>query len=246
MILAVSALLAAPFVGSFLSLLVHRIPQSAQWVFGRSHCPQCGQSLRPFDLVPLVSFAAMRGKCRYCGQSIPMMYLIIELLAVAVCLWAIAQVPTHLVWPTCILGWTLLVLSAIDFQHRILPDGLNIFLALTGVATCVLYYSDQLLVQSAGALLGFAIFFAIGEIYQRVRGRPGLGMGDAKLMAAGGFWIGAPGILTALLIASLSALTFVALANAACKQPLQRHSKIPFGPFLSLGIWTGWMLGPIL
>ena len=246
MIPTVSAVLAAPFVGSFLSLLVHRIPYSDQWIFGRSRCTQCGHALNSIDLVPFVSFAVMRGKCRYCGQSISGMYFTIELAAVVVCLWAIAVVPTHLIWPTCIIGWTLIVLSAIDIRHHILPDGLNAFLALTGLTTCILYYSDQLLLQFAGALFGFGIFFAIGEIYHRVRGRPGLGMGDAKLMAAGGFWIGAQGILTALFIASLSALAFVAIANAACNQPIQRQSRIPFGPFLSLGIWMGWIYGPVL
>ncbi|MFQ5567894.1 MAG: prepilin peptidase, partial [Paracoccaceae bacterium] len=118
-------LVAAPFVGSFLGLLIERLPAGESVVLGRSRCGKCGAALGPRDLVPLLSWAASGGRCRHCRAALGWFHPGIEAAALGVALWSVLVVPGWLAWASAGLGWTLLALAVIDQRHMVLPDALN-------------------------------------------------------------------------------------------------------------------------
>src|SRR5262249_32596517 len=107
-------LLAAPFIGSFIATLVIRLPQGAPVLWARSACDHCGTVLRPLEMVPILSGAVLRGKCRYCGGSIARIHPAAELAALLLALWAVLVVPPELAPATSVLGWGLLAIALID------------------------------------------------------------------------------------------------------------------------------------
>ena len=236
--------LIAPFVGSFLGLLVERLPAGGKVVFARSACPACDHPLGPLDLVPLFSWLASRGRCRYCGAAIGAIHPAVELAALGVALWAAAVLSGWLLWASCTLGWTLLALSVIDWRHHALPDQLTLPLIAGGLAVAYGLGAADLIHHLMGAAAGFAAFALIGGIYRRLRGRPGLGLGDAKLLAAAGAWVSWTGLPGVVLTAAATALA-VTLLMSLFGRALAADSRVPFGPYLALGIWMIWLYGPI-
>ncbi|MDZ3837416.1 MAG: A24 family peptidase [Rhodospirillales bacterium] len=234
----------SPIVGSLLGLLVVRLPAGEGVVLGRSRCRSCLRSLRPLDLVPLASWLALRGRCRACGQRISRLYPAVELAAVLVAVWTALAVPGVVVWATAVLGWTLLALAVIDVRTLTLPDVLTLPLAGCGLA--VAWWLDDVSLggHAIGPAAGWLGFWLIARLYQTLRHRPGLGEGDAKLMAAAGAWVGWQGLPSVILIAALAALGAVAVAKVLCR-PLDAATPIPFGPFLALGLWLTWLYGPL-
>jgi leader peptidase (prepilin peptidase)/N-methyltransferase len=235
----------APFVGSFLGVLITRLPAAEPVVSGRSRCPVCATRLAPLDLVPLASWAWQRGRCRHCRAPLGLFYPAIELAAVAVALWASVVVPAGWLWPTCGLGWLLLTLAWIDARHLLLPDVLTLPLIPAGLLVAGWLAPAHLDRHLIGAVAGFVLLWALRWIYRRVRHREGLGLGDAKLLAAAGAWVGWPGLPGVLLIAAVAALA-VTLAGGLVAGGLDRHRPIPFGPFLSFGLWLSWLYGPLV
>jgi hypothetical protein len=126
---ALAAAVVAPFVGSFLGVVVARLPEKRDVVGGRSRCPACGHVLGVRDLAPLLSWAVLRGRCRHCGARIGWIYPAVELGALGVAVWAASVVEGWLLWVSCGLGWTLLALAAIDLRHYLLPNALTLPLA---------------------------------------------------------------------------------------------------------------------
>ena len=118
-------LLAAPFIGSFLALLIVRLPAGAPVVSGRSRCPSCGNTLAALDLVPLLSWLISRGRCRHCGEPVSRLYPGIEIAALVIAAWSLAVLPGWLAWAGAAFGWVLLVLSLIDARDFLLPDALD-------------------------------------------------------------------------------------------------------------------------
>ena len=150
-------LLAAPFVGSFLGLLVVRLPAGEGGVRGRSACRRCRRKLGPLDLVPLLSWAWTRGRCRHCGARLGWLYPGIELAAVGVVVWAAAATSGWVLWASCALGWTLLALAVIDLRALLLPDALTVPLVPAGLAAAWLIDPGLLPHHVLGAALGFAV-----------------------------------------------------------------------------------------
>lgn len=239
-------LAAAPFVGSFLSVLTLRLPADKGWALGRSHCPSCGAQLGMADLIPLASYLVSRGHCRHCGDAIAPFYPAMELAALAVALWGVLSVPPTAAVPTAVLAWMLLGLSVIDIRDFILPDVLTLPLIAAGLGVTALLSPNLVLSHAAAAAAGALLMWGVAWAYRRLRGRDGLGLGDAKLFAAAGAWTGPMGLPSVLLIASASGLLAVLTASVATKRPLSSHTKIPLGPFLSLGIWLTWLYGPLM
>jgi leader peptidase (prepilin peptidase)/N-methyltransferase len=235
----------APFVGSFLGVAITRLPVGARVVLARSSCPSCDHALGVRDLVPLLSWAFLRGRCRHCGAAIGTFYPAIELAAVLIAAWAALVLPGALVFAGCLLGWALLALGVIDRRHEILPDVLTLPLIAAGLG--VAYWLDpaSLRDHAIGAVAGFAAFFIIRVAYRRVRGREGLGMGDAKLLAAGGAWVSWPGLPGIVLWAAMAGLA-VALIRALTGGRVTAADRIPFGPYLCGGIWLVWLYGPLV
>lgn len=237
---------AAPFVGSFLGLVIERLPQGRGIVLGRSLCDHCGETLRWFELVPIISWVAQRGRCRRCGARLGFYYPAIELAALGVAIWALLAVPAALVWPTAVLGWALLVLAEIDRQHFVLPDAITLPLVLAGLGLAAVMPSMQLLDHVIGAVVGFGALWLLAAVYRRLRGRHGLGQGDMKLLAAAGAWLGWQGLASVVLIAAVSGLAgTLALTLLRGGTRLSGSAAISFGPFLALGIWLTWVVGPI-
>ncbi len=238
-------LVVAPFIGSFLGVLITRLPAGEAVAIGRSRCSSCGHALGAFDLVPLLSWLALRRRCRYCGSPIGWFYPGIELAAMVVPIWAATEVGGWLLWASCALGWVLLTLAVIDARHLLLPDVLTLPLLAGGLAVAACIEGASLHEHAIGAVAGFVVFWLIGRGYAFVRGREGLGMGDAKFLAAAGAWVSWQGLPGVVFIGAASALAF-ALVRIAVGASVAGAHKIPFGTFLCLGTWIVWLYGPVI
>ena len=238
-------LVASPFIGSFLGVLALRLPEGRSFAVSRSACDHCGHVLAVRDLVPIASFLALRGRCRYCRAPIGGFVLVIELVAMLVAGWAGMQVSGWILVASCLLGWMLLLLAAIDWRVQLLPDVLTLPLLMAGLAVTYFVspetWSDHLI----GAVAGFVVLGAIALLYRRLRHREGLGLGDAKLLAALGAWVAWQGLPTVLLWGSMLGLVF-ALVRSMTGRGLQWSDRIPFGVFLAAGGWLVWLYGPLM
>jgi len=154
---------AAPFIGSFLGVLVTRLPEGRPVAGGRSACDQCGHQLGPLDLVPIASWLALRGRCRHCGAKITVLPLVIELGALLVAIWAASVSQGLALWVGCFLGWTLLTLAAIDFRDGILPDMLTLPLIAAGLVATYFLAPWQMLDSAIGAVAGFVPGHAVRQ-----------------------------------------------------------------------------------
>jgi leader peptidase (prepilin peptidase)/N-methyltransferase len=237
-------LISAPFIGSFLGVVMARLPEGKPIATGRSACPQCGHVLTARDLVPLVSWMMSRGRCRYCLARIDLLCPAAEIAALLIAVWCILALPGSLVWIGCGLGWTLLTLAVIDQRHFLLPDRLTLPLAVGGLLFAWLIGTGGLLAQLTGALLGFLGLQLVSTSYRLLRGREGLGAGDGKLFGALGAWVGWQGLPTALLYAAASGLLW-SLARARSGEPLRLQTRLPFGPHLCIAGWLVWLYGPL-
>jgi leader peptidase (prepilin peptidase)/N-methyltransferase len=236
---------AGPFVGSFLGVLVTRLPAAEPVIASRSRCPHCGHPLGPRDLVPLVSWLASGGRCRYCSRSLGFFYPVIELAAALVAGWAALIVSGWPLWATCALGWTLLALAVIDQRHLVLPDELTLPLLVAGLIVAYVLNADAVIDHAIGAVAGFAALFVLAVVYKRVRRREGLGIGDAKLLAAAGAWVSWTGLASVVLMASATGL-IVVLAQTVFGRRVATDERIPFGPYLCLATWLVWLYGPLV
>ncbi len=232
-------LLCAPFIGSFVGVLVDRVPRGEDFAWGRSACRSCGHVLGVADLVPVLSYVALRGRCRHCGAPIGVMHVWVELAAVAVAASAAAGgAGGALLWESCGLGWALLALGWIDALCQRLPDFLTLPLVLAGLGEALWLEPDALLSRLLGAVLGYCGFRVLAYCYLRLRAREGLGQGDAKLLAAGGAWVGLAALPELLLVAAMAGLVF-----ALRKGRVEPDIRVAFGPFLAAGIWLLWLYG---
>jgi len=234
----------APIIGSFLSVLVMRWPQGRTVVWGRSACPHCGHVLQPLDLVPIASWLGLRGRCRYCAARLPLLYPLLELGGIVIAASAALTATGWVAWASCGLGWCLLTLAAIDWRDGLLPDALTLPLAPAGIVVAYLEDPVALIPHVIGAAAGFAIFALIRLGYRLLRGREGMGFGDAKLLAAAGAWVSWEGLPSVVLVGSLATLAWIAAAGLAGRRP-RLTSAIPFGPGLCLGTWVIWLMGPL-
>ncbi len=230
----------SPFVGSFLGVLIRRLPAGRDVVFARSHCEVCGKALAPDELVPLLSWILQRGRCRACGGRIAAFHPAVELAALLVAVWAASVDEGARLWADCALGWALLALAWIDFESMILPDVLTLPLVLAGLGFAFVLDSESIVDRAAGAAVGWLLFTGLARLYRALRGRDGLGDGDAKLLAASGAWVGWAGLGLVLLGAALAGLA-LALAQRVVGRRVDAATAIPFGPPLALATWLVWL-----
>jgi leader peptidase (prepilin peptidase)/N-methyltransferase len=245
-------LVVSPFIGSFLGVLVTRADAPRTILWTRSVCDSCGHTLRPADLVPLASWATSGGRCRYCHTRVGWFYPAIELAAVAVAAWAAMLATGWLLWVSCAFGWALLALAAIDWRDYRLPDFLTLPLIPAGLEVHYLLlpsaplslWPESLLSSTIGAVAGYMFVLFVRWAYNLIRRREGIGLGDAKLFAAAGAWVGWAGLPSVLLVAAVSGLA-AALLRYRGKATLRSDDPVPFGTFLCLGIWIIWLYGPL-
>jgi leader peptidase (prepilin peptidase)/N-methyltransferase len=240
-------------VGSFLGLVSLRLPRGEDVVFGRSRCGGCGQALKPGRMIPVLSWALSGGRCAECESVIPIRYPLIELASGLIGVWAgfhSADFATALM--TGVLGWNLLIIALVDAEHFWLPDQLTLPLFVSGLIAAVLLHPAGLPVAMPSALIpplfgaavGFGGLWLLARLYKLVRGREGLGGGDPFLLGAGGAWVGWTGLPSVLLWASVAGLSVV-LAMLIVRRQVSATDRLPFGVFLSIGVWLTWLYGPL-
>ena len=221
-------------IGSFLNVCIYRIPRSQSIVFPGSKCPSCGTRLKALDLIPLLSYLALKGKCRHCGVPVSARYFFVELLTGI--LFVSIYFTYGLTWHTPIF-WTLtsilIAASFIDYEFHIIPNGL----VLAGFAVALLAnlsgYNIPFLEGVYGLAVGGGFLGIVALASLLLLKKEGMGGGDIKLMAMVGLFIGWQATALALMLAVLSA-ALVSLLLMALKL-LKRGDHIPFGPFLAIG-----------
>ena len=230
-------------VGSFLNVCIYRMPRRESIVFPPSRCARCGRRLAWYENIPVLSWVVLRARCRTCGERISVMYPIVE--ATTALVFAVVFIqygPTILGVARLMLAAALIVLFAIDLEHQILPNAITLPGVAAGFAFSLVAPPgprDSLL----GILLGGAVPYAIAEAYYRIRGHEGLGMGDVKMLAMIGAFLGWKLTLVTLLVASLSGsvvgLGFIAAGRGA-------RYALPFGTFLAIGALVAMLFGDAL
>ncbi len=202
----------------------------------RSACDACGHRLGPLDMIPLASFALLRGHCRYCGAKIGWFYPAIELAALSVA--AVVYYASPGGWQNWIdtaLGWALLTAAWIDAETFRLPDIITLPLILAGLGVTWVYQPGDIYGHAAAAALGYGAFRLLNAAYRALKGRHGLGAGDAKLLAAAGAWLGLAPLPYVVMGAGLVGIGMVVVASRATG--LRRDQPIPFGPALALAFF---------
>jgi leader peptidase (prepilin peptidase)/N-methyltransferase len=234
-----AGVLGAP-IGSFLNVVVWRLPRGESIVSPGSHCPACERPISFYDNVPVVSWLLLRGRCRHCGTRISARYPLIELLTAAgfAAVVAVRGLDEGLVLELPFVA-CLIALAGIDFDHKLLPNRIVYPMAAWGLAATLLVDRDDLvenLIAGAGA---FLFLFVALIAYPR-----GMGMGDVKLAGAMGLYLGLS-IVPAMLIAFLAG-TVVGLVIIAREGAAARKKAVPFGVFLALGGIAALFAGPEL
>jgi len=218
-------------VGSFLNVCIFRLPRDESIVWPASRCTRCNRSLDWYENIPVVSWLVLRARCRTCGERISWVYPIVELCTAV----AFAGVyglhgPSLLGVARLIFACSMIVLFVIDLEHRILPNVITLPGIVVGFAFSLFAppgWFDSLI----GILLGGAVPFAIAEAYERLRGEEGLGMGDVKMLAMIGAFLGWKLMLLTLVLASFTG-SIVGLAFLA--SGYGRKYALPFGTFLAV------------
>jgi len=227
-------------IGSFLNVVIHRLPREESIVRPGSRCPGCGTAIRWHQNIPLFGYLFLRGKCAGCKAPIPWRYPLVEFLTAFLFFASFKGVPgdpgaaiaQFRIWyfiASCI------AITFIDFDHRIIPHELSLGGWAVGLLTMPWDFRlgwMSLLIASAG---GFLFFWAFAEIYERITGRVGLGGGDVKFMGTIGIFLGFGGIWSALMISSiLGSVVGITLAKIRKTDQVLKMA-IPYGPFLVAG-----------
>jgi len=222
-------------VGSFLNVVIWRLPRDESLSRPGSHCPSCGAPIRWRDNIPILSWLMLRGRCRSCRGRISVRYPLIELLTALLCLGLFHRFGPSLSFVAYFaFAAGLLAASAIDLEHRIIPDeislgGVGLGLAVSWIPQATVRPFDSLI----AAAVGFLALFLVITGYWLLTKREGMGLGDAKLLAAIGAFLGWRAIPFVLFAGSLAGVMGGLAMILLRKQG--RFYQIPFGPFLSLG-----------
>jgi leader peptidase (prepilin peptidase)/N-methyltransferase len=252
-------------IGSFLNVVIHRLPQMLDrgWkaecadMLGvkvdlpsemtlstpRSRCPSCGHAIAWYENIPVLSYLWLRGKCSACKTPISARYPFFEVLTAAIfaaLAWRFGAQPTTLLW--CAFAAVLVALAGIDWDTTLLPDGLTLPLLWGGLVAAALGLTTSLSSAVWGAVAGYLSLWSVYWLFKLATGKEGMGYGDFKLLAALGAWLGASMVLPVVLGASI----FGAVVGIAMKlnSSLREGRYVPFGPFLAGSGLAVLLLGP--
>lgn len=228
-------------VGSFLNVCIGRLPRGESLVRPRSYCPKCGAQIAWFDNIPVLSWLALRGRCRSCREPISWTYPALELFTAAIWV-ALAAVygPTWHALQGAILFSLLLTIALIDGQHYLIPDALSLGGLGAGLALSLLPGFPTPLVALLGAALGFGVLLAVGVLGEWAFRKPAMGGGDMKMMAMVGAFLGPAGAMLTIFLG--------ALAGTLIFGPISLKTKkdVPFGVFLAVGAAITFLFGDTL
>ncbi|MBR0551351.1 prepilin peptidase [Stakelama marina] len=230
--------------GSFIATVAIRWPEERSALRGRSECDGCGRTLTAAELIPLFSYAVQRGRCRECGAPIDWLHPLVELLGLAIGIGAAAVAPDWNGAAGAVFGWLLLMLAALDLRAFWLPNLLTGALALGGLATGLIGLAPPIEDRLIGGVAGFVVLWAVAALYRNVRGRHGLGGGDAKLMGGIGLWLGWHDLALLLFAASMIGLA-AALILRLRRGRLSATDQLPLGTLLALAAFPCWMIQAI-
>ena len=257
-------------VGSFLNVVILRLPARLMhaWrqqsreileipaepdaeksppgiVWESSHCPTCKHSLSAFENIPLVSWLALRGRCRHCRTAISIQYPLVELIS-GLCSAAIVLKfgPTWQAGAGLLLTWTLIALAGIDLRTQLLPDQMTLPLLWLGLLLSLLPLFVAPSASIVGAAAGYLSLWTVYWLFKLMTGKEGMGYGDFKLLGALGAWMGPAALLPIVLLSSLIG-AIVGGAFLAIRGH-DRATPIPFGPFIAAAGWTWFVCGPAL
>lgn len=235
--------------GSFANVLIHRLPRDESFVKPRSRCPSCKKPILWWQNIPVVSYLALRGRCANCEARISLRYPVIELVTAALFLFAKHRMGWDVLlwlreWPFLV---SLVAITFIDLEHRIIPDKLSLSGVVWGLATAYWVPGFGIIDSFLGAAVGFSIFYAMAVLYHRFAGREGLGGGDIKLLAMLGAFLGVQGVFVTILVSSVVG-TVIGVSIGLTQRARGRSKSrildlaIPYGPFLVIGAlvyhWT--------
>jgi leader peptidase (prepilin peptidase) / N-methyltransferase len=241
--LVVSVVLLGLVLGSFANVPIHRWPAGGTVSEPkRSACPSCGTQIRVVDNLPVVSWLVLRGRCRHCQAHISPRYLVVEvmtgtLFGLVAWVWGLDPLLPALL----VLTWSLVVATAIDLEHRIIPNRLTLRLPLVLLPLVVFAAAlddawGDLLRGAIWALALPALMFALSELFRVLRGQVGIGMGDIKLAISLGLVLGYLGGLELVVFAYATILSAVLIAVVLLLLGKAKlASRIPFGPYLAIG-----------
>ncbi len=220
--------------GSFLNVCIYRIPRKESLLWPSSHCPTCNTRIRPLDNIPLISYVFLRGRCRACGAKISPRYPAVELLTGLLFLGLYLRFGVQKeVLAFLILTSLLVVISFVDIEHRLI---LNVF-TIPGLVAGILIAGFVLRIgwlnALLGALLGGGLLIGIALFGELLFGKESMGMGDVKMAAMIGAFLGMKGVIVSVFLGFVIAAIF-SLAGMALNR-LQRSSYLPFGPFIAAG-----------
>ncbi len=232
-------------IGSFLNVCIYRLPVSKSIILPRSMCPNCGAPIRFYDNVPIISYLWLRGRCRHCSATISIRYPLVEMMSglFALCIYLTFGFTSHAIINFAFIA-TLVVITFIDIDHRIIPDvislpGIPIFFAAS-LSLPNINYLDSLL----GILAGGGILYLVAFTYNLLTKKEGMGGGDIKLLAMIGALIGWKGVFFTIFVSSAVG----AISGMALMLLTRQNMKlaIPFGPFLAIGAIGYIFFGPQL
>jgi len=235
---AVLAAILGAIVGSFLNVVAYRLPRGESLSHPPSRCPNCGQAVKPYDNIPVLSWLLLRGRCRHCREPISVRYPIVEAGTALLCALVVVVKGAD---EDAIIGIVLVLLlvpvTLIDLDHHLIPNKITYPGAVLGIALVAVLETDSL-VEHLVAAAGAGGFLLVAAIVQP----RGMGMGDVKLAFVLGIYLGravVPAIFTALIAGALIGAIIIARMGVA----KGRKAGIPFGPWLSLGGVVGLLAG---
>jgi leader peptidase (prepilin peptidase)/N-methyltransferase len=237
-------------LGSFLNVVITRLPQGESVRAGGAYCLHCRGPRPWYDHIPLFSYLWRRGRCRACGATIPWRYPLVELAGALMALALWRTFPDKLLLlaygPFCL---ALVALTAIDLEHRLLPDAITIPGIILGLLLSLVLAHPSFQEAAAGALVGAGLLYGAGWLHEKLTGRQGLGRGDIKMMAMIGAFLGIWALPVVIAVsAGLGALTGLiqVLGQGSGPQGRWGSLSLPYGLFLAAGAWSYLFGGAIL
>jgi leader peptidase (prepilin peptidase)/N-methyltransferase len=227
-------------IGSFLNVVIYRLPEGESLMHPGSHCPECGKSIRWYDNIPIISYIILNGKCRDCGASIPVRYLVVESITAFVYLYSYIHFGISLELLTFLIFVTLLIpISFIDFRVMLIPDSLSISGIIIGLILAL--FRGRILICTIGAITGAVYILIIIYLGKAIYKKDVMGFGDVKLAGLIGAFIGWSNFLLTILISSFLGSIYGIIQIRKGKSSMK--SLIPYGPFLAIGGFITFLFG---
>lgn len=221
-------------LGSFINVIIHRLPEKESIVLPRSHCRSCGKPIHWFDNIPVLSYILLRGRCRFCKASISIEYPLIESLTALLMIalfWKFGFSSRALI--NLILILFLIPISMIDIHTGLILNKLTIPGLITGIAVILICQPDKWKDIPIGALSGGLLLLLLAVVGKFIFKRESVGMGDVKLLILMGAYLGFPGVIIAFYLGVILSFLYIMTAFAANK--IKLGDTFPFGPFIAIG-----------